>query len=161
MLHLSTCLWFDHQAEEAAKFYTSIFPNGKIINIATYSKEGFEFHGKEEGSVMTVEFEIMGNRYIALNGGPMFKFNEAMSLVINCDTQEEIDHYWNKLSADGGEEGPCGWLKDKFGVSWQINPNELTEMLLDSDRLKVDKATRSYLGMKKLDINKIREAFNS
>lgn len=161
MLHLSTCIWFNDQAEEAAKLYTSVFPNGKILSIARYGKEGFEFHQKPEGSVMTVEFEIMGQKFLALNGGPVFQLNEAMSIVINCDSQKEIDYYWEKLTAHGGSEGPCGWLKDRFGVSWQVNPNILSEMLSQSDRKKADQVTKAYLQMKKFDIEKLKVAFAS
>lgn len=120
MIHkITTCLWFDNQAEEAAIFYTSIFRNSKIEKISYYGKEGFEFHGREEGSVMTVSFTIDDQPFTALNGGPVFKFNESVSLQVFCSTQDEIDYYWDRLTEDG-EEGQCGWLKDKYGLSWQV-----------------------------------------
>ena len=133
---MTTCLWFDTQAEQAAKFYTSIFEDLKIGSVARYGKEGHEIHGKDAGSVMTVEFEIGGQKFVGLNGGPHFKFNEAVSFQVHCETQEEIDYFWSKLS-NGGQEGPCGWLKDKYGVSWQIVPTVLPAMLTDKDRKKV------------------------
>ena len=119
MSKLSYCLWFDDQAEEAVNHYVSIFKNSRIGQIAKYGKEGFEIHGKAAGTVMTVEFEIEGHKYLALNGGNQFKFNESFSIVVSCDSQEEIDYYWHRLTEEGGE-GPCGWLKDKFGISWQV-----------------------------------------
>ena len=118
---MTICLWYDSEAEEAAKFYTSIFKDSEIGEISRFGKEGFEHHGKPEGTAMTVSFKLNKMNFIALNGGPMFKFNEAISVMIHCDTQDEIDHYWFSLT-EGGEEGPCGWLKDKYGVSWQIVP---------------------------------------
>jgi predicted 3-demethylubiquinone-9 3-methyltransferase (glyoxalase superfamily) len=129
---ITTCLWFDTQAEEAANFYASVFTGSRIGRISRYGKEGREIHGKEPGSVMVVEFELGAHKFVALNGGPHFKFNEAVSFQVHCDTQEEIDCYWSKLT-DGGEEGPCGWLKDKYGVSWQIVPTVLPEMLMEPD----------------------------
>ena len=123
---ISNCLWFDTEAEEAAKLYTSIFKNSSINNVARYVKEGQEIHHKPEGSVMTVTFTLDGQEFMALNGGPIFKFNEAISLMIDAETQEEIDYYWEKLTANGGQEGPCGWLKDKFGLSWQVVPQKLS-----------------------------------
>lgn len=130
-----TCLWFDGQAEEAAKFYTSVFRNSTIGKISRYGKEGYEVHGKQAGTVMTVSFNLNGREFTALNGGPQFTFNEAISLQVSCDTQEEIDYYWSKLT-EGGEEGPCGWLKDKYGLSWQIVPAVLPEMMTDPDQEK-------------------------
>ncbi len=121
-------LWFDDQAEEAAKFYTSIFPNSKIFNVARYDEAGAKASGRPAGSAMTVEFELEGQKFVALNGGPVFKFTEAISFVVNCESQEEVDKYWEKLT-EGGEEGQCGWLKDKFGLSWQIVPTALSDML--------------------------------
>ena len=127
---ITPCLWFDNQAEEAANFYTSVFEDSKIESISYYGKEGFEIHGQKEGTVLTVVFHINGQTFTALNGGPDFRFNEAVSLQVFCETQEEIDYYWSNLT-DGGEEGQCGWLKDKFGVSWQIIPSILPDLLCD------------------------------
>ena len=129
---ITPCLWFDTQAEESAKFYASVFKNSKVGKISRYGKEGFEVHGKKAGTVMTVEFEIEGQKFLALNGGPHFKFNEAVSFQVHCETQEEIDHFWSELAKDG-EEGRCGWLKDKFGLSWQVFPRALPEMLGDAN----------------------------
>jgi predicted 3-demethylubiquinone-9 3-methyltransferase (glyoxalase superfamily) len=155
---IAPCLWFDSQAEDAAKLYTSIFPDSAIDEISRYGKEGFEQHGRPEGSVMTVAFRIAGQRFTALNGGPLFKFSEAVSFQIYCDTQAEIDHYWSKLS-DGGEEGPCGWLKDRFGLSWQVVPSILPAMMTDPDRAKVGRVTNAFMQMKKLDLAAIERAF--
>ncbi len=149
------CLWFDNQAEEAAKFYTSVLRNSIIENVSHYGKEGFEIHGQKEGTVLTVAFQINGQSFIALNGGPFFKFNEAISFQVFCDTQEEIDHYWKKLSAVPEAE-QCGWLKDKYGVSWQIVPAILTKLLSDPE--KAPAVTRAYLKMKKFDIEKLKQA---
>lgn len=153
--HFTLCLWFDNQAEEAARFYTSVFKNSKIENISRYGNEGFEIHGQKEGTVMTVSFTINGQSFTALNGGPLFKFNEAVSLQIFCDTQDEIDYYWNKLT-DGGEESQCGWLKDKFGFSWQVIPSILPELMSDPE--KSGRVTAAFLKMKKFDIEKLRNA---
>jgi predicted 3-demethylubiquinone-9 3-methyltransferase (glyoxalase superfamily) len=150
---ISPCLWFDNQAEEAANFYTSIFKNSKIESISRYGKEGFEIHGQKEGTVLTVAFQINGQHFTALNRGPVFKFNEAVSFQVFCETQEEIDYYWDKLSK-GGTEGQCGWLKDKFGLSWQIIPNMLPKLL--TDPAKAGKVTKAFLQMKKFDIEKIK-----
>jgi len=155
---LAICLWYDDQAEEAVSFYTLIFEDSSIGHISRFGKEGFEHHGKSEGSVMTVEFMLNGMKFLALNGGPVFKFNEAISVVINCDTQEEIDHYWSELS-EGGIEQPCGWLKDKFGVSWQIVPKILTEYLMDSDNAKKKRVEEIAFQMMKFDIQKIKDAY--
>jgi predicted 3-demethylubiquinone-9 3-methyltransferase (glyoxalase superfamily) len=146
---ITPCLWFDGQAEEAARFYVSVFRNSEISNISRFGKEGFEHHGQKEGTVMTVSFEINGQPFTALNGGPIFKFNESISFQVFCDTQEEIDHYWDKLT-EGGEEVMCGWLKDKFGVSWQIVPSALAELM--SDPARADRVTKAFMKMKKLDI---------
>src|SRR5512144_45536 len=154
---ITPCLWFDGKAEEAARFYVSVFKNARMGKISHYGGEGFEIHGRPEGSVMTVEFEIEGQNFTALNGGSHFKFNEAISFQIPCETQEEIDYYWEKLSA-GGEIGQCGWLKDKFGVSWQIFPTALPDMMRDSDKAKAARAMRAMLGMKKFDIAELRTA---
>lgn len=150
-----TCLWFDKQAEEAANFYTSIFKNSKIGNISRYGKEGFEIHGKPAGTVMTISFQLNGHEFTALNGGPQFKFTEAISLQIMCETQEEIDHYWSKLT-QGGEEGPCGWLKDKFGLSWQVVPTILPKLM--SDPKKSERVMKAFLQMKKFDIKTLLNA---
>lgn len=155
---ITNCLWFDSQAEEAARYYTSIFKNSSVGDITYYGKAGVDQHQQQEGTVMTVEFNLDGQEFMGLNGGPIFKFNEAMSLMINCEGQEEIDYYWNKLTA-GGEEGPCGWLKDKFGVSWQVNPLELSEMLKDKDKEKVARVTEAFMQMKKFDLAALRKAF--
>ena len=154
-------LWFDSQAEDAANYYVSIFKNANIGRISRYGKEGFEIHQRPEGSVMTVEFTLEDQHFVALNGGPHFTFNEAISFVVYCDTQEEIDYYWNKLTQGGDKNAQqCGWLKDKFGLSWQIVPKVLDEMLLDADSKKSAAAMRAMLGMKKLDIRKLEEAYN-
>jgi predicted 3-demethylubiquinone-9 3-methyltransferase (glyoxalase superfamily) len=157
---ITPCLWFDDQAEEAAKFYTSIFRNSKIVNISRYGEAGQEVHGKPAGSVLTVAFELDGQTFTALNGGPMFKFNEAISFQVNCETQEEVDYYWAKLSEGGDEKAQqCGWLKDKYGISWQIVPRVLVEMLSDSDVEKSQRAMTAMLKMKKIDINELRQAY--
>lgn len=155
---LNVCLWFDNQAEEAAKFYNSVFENSSIGKITRYGKEGFEMHKMPEGMVMTIEFTINGMQFVGLNGGPIFKFNEAISIMLNCDTQEEIDKYWSALTADGGQEGPCGWLKDKFGISWQIAPTVLAELLSSDDKARVQRVTKAYLKMRKFDIQSLLEA---
>ncbi|MBF0575161.1 VOC family protein [Dysgonomonas sp. GY617] len=147
------CLWFDNQAEEAAIFYTSVFRNSKIESISYYGKEGFDIHHQKEGTVMVVEFQINGQFFTALNGGPIFKFNESISLQVFCDNQAEIDYYWDKLTSDGGEEGECGWLKDKYGLSWQIAPSILPKLM--KDPLKADKLMKAFMQMKKIDIDKL------
>jgi predicted 3-demethylubiquinone-9 3-methyltransferase (glyoxalase superfamily) len=152
---MTLCLWFDNQAEEAAGFYTSLFKNSKIESISRYGKEGFEIHGQKEGTVMTISFSINGQSFTALNGGPIFKFNEATSLQIFCDTQEEIDYYWDNLSK-GGEEGQCGWLKDKFGFSWQVIPSILPALM--TDPAKSGRVTEAFLKMKKFDIETLKNA---
>jgi predicted 3-demethylubiquinone-9 3-methyltransferase (glyoxalase superfamily) len=152
---ITPCLWFDNQAEEAANFYTSVFKNSKIDNINRYGKEGFEIHGQKEGTVLTVSFHINGQPFLALNGGPIFKFNEAVSFQVFCENQDEIDHYWYKLT-HGGEEGQCGWLKDKFGVSWQIIPSILSQLM--SDPSKSERVTKVFMQMKKFDIEKLKQA---
>jgi predicted 3-demethylubiquinone-9 3-methyltransferase (glyoxalase superfamily) len=154
------CLWFDTQAEEAARYYTGIFKNSKIGTITRYGEAGREVHGRPAGSVMTVAFELNGQPFTALNGGPVFTFNEAISLQIMCGTQEEVDHYWNKLSAGGDKQAQqCGWLKDKFGVSWQVVPTVLVEMMSDPDKEKSGRAMEAMLQMKKLDIAELKRAF--
>ena len=154
---ITPCLWFDTQAEEAAKFYASVFKNSKIGKISRYGKEGFEVHGKKAGTVMTVEFELEGQKFLALNGGPHFKFNEAVSFQVHCETQQEIDHFWSELAKDG-EEGPCGWLKDKFGLSWQIIPKALPEMLTDGNSETAQRVMRSMLQMRKIDLAALKRA---
>lgn len=153
---MTICLWFDNQAEDAANFYTSVFKNSSIGTISRYGKEGFEFHKKPEGSVMVVSFKLNDMSFNALNGGPLFKFNESVSIVVNCETQEEIDHYWNKLTSEGGQEVACGWLKDKYGVSWQIVPTILETLLSDPE--KAPRVTNAYLKMKKFDIEGLKNA---
>jgi len=152
---VTPCLWFDTQAEEAARFYASVFKNSKIGKISRYGKEGFEIHGKEAGTVMTAEFEIAGQKFLALNGGPQFKFNEAVSFQVHCETQEEIDYFWSKL-AEGGQEGPCGWLKDKFGLSWQVIPTALPQLLTDENAAQ--RVMKSMLQMRKIDIAALKRA---
>ncbi|MBX6766246.1 MAG: VOC family protein [Actinomadura rubrobrunea] len=150
----TTCLWFDGQAEEAARYYTSIFKNGRIGRIDRFTEAG----PGEPGSVVTVEFEINGQRFVALNGGPEFTFNESISFQIHCADQAEVDYYWDRLTEDGGQESQCGWVKDKFGVSWQVVPDGLTELVHDPDPEKAARATRAMLSMSKLDIDAIRKA---
>src|ERR671934_1919165 len=150
MQKITPCLWFDDKAEEAAKFYASIFKNSKIGGVTQYGKEGYEIHGREAGTVMTVEFEIEGQKFVALNGGPIFKFNEAISFQVHCETQKEVDYYWEKLSEGGDEKAQqCGWLKDKYGVSWQIVPIVLEDMLADHESPTARRATEVLLRMKK------------
>lgn len=157
---ITTNLWFDNQAEEAVKFYTGVFKNSSTGRSAHYGKEGFEVHGMAEGTVMTLEFELEGQSFLALNAGPHFKFNEAISFIINCDTQEEVDYYWEKLSEGGDPNAQmCGWLKDKFGVSWQVVPVILQE-LLTQDKTKAGQVMGAVMQMKKLDIQQIQEAYN-
>ena len=160
MQNITPCLWFDDRAEEAAKFYASIFKNSKIGDVIHYGKEGYEIHGREEGSVLTVDFEIEGQKFVALNGGPIFKFNEAISFQVHCETQEEVDYYWEKLSEGGDEKAQqCGWLKDKYGVSWQIVPIVLIKMLKDKDTKKSERVMKVMLQMHKLDINLLVQAY--
>ena len=158
---ITPCLWFDHQAEAAARFYTSIFKNSRIGKITRYGKAGYEIHRRPAGTVMTVEFEINGQAFTALNGGPVFKFNEAISFQVNCKTQAEIDYYWEKFSKGGDKKAQqCGWLKDKFGVSWQIVPEVLGQLVGDPDSQKSQRAMKALLQMKKLDIAKIKQAYD-
>ncbi|MGH6865781.1 MAG: VOC family protein [Methyloceanibacter sp.] len=154
------CLWFDTEAEDAAKFYVSIFKNSKLGEINRYGKEGHEIHGRPAGSVMTVSFELDGQPFVALNGGPHFKFDEAVSFQIHCDDQNEVNYFWDKLTADGGQGGPCGWLKDKFGLSWQVVPKALLEMLMAKDTAKSQRVTKSFLQMKKFDIAELKRAYH-
>lgn len=158
MQKITPFLWFDDQAEEATNFYVSIFKNSKVGNVTRYGEAGATVSGRPRGSVITVEFELDGQDFIALNGGPQFTFTEAISLSVDCKTQEEVDHFWHTLSA-GGEEGPCGWLKDKYGLSWQINPTALSEMLSDPDPVRSERVMRAMLQMKKIDINGLKKAY--
>jgi predicted 3-demethylubiquinone-9 3-methyltransferase (glyoxalase superfamily) len=154
------CLWFDTQAEEAARYYTGIFKNSKIGKISRYTEAGREVHGQKAGTVMTVEFELNGQPFTALNGGPIFKFNEAISFQVMCQTQEEVDHYWNKLSEGGDKNAQqCGWVKDKYGLSWQVVPTVLSELMSDPDKEKAGRAMEAMLQMKKLDIAELKRAF--
>ncbi len=153
-------MWFDNKAEEAVQFYVSIFKNSKIGNVTHYGKEGYDIHKKKEGTVMTIDFEIEGQKFLALNGGPIFRFNEAISFQIYCETQDEVDYYWDKLTKGGDKNAQvCGWLKDKFGVSWQVVPNVLVKMLQDKDSKKTENVMRVMLQMQKLDINALTKAY--
>jgi predicted 3-demethylubiquinone-9 3-methyltransferase (glyoxalase superfamily) len=162
MQKITPNLWFDNQAEDAANFYTSVFGNSRIEKISHYGKEGFEIHGRPEGSVMTVQFYLEGQEFVALNGGPHFKFNEAISFVVNCSNQEEVDFYWEKLTEGGDEKAQmCGWLKDKYGLSWQIVPTILAEMMTDPDPAKSQPVMKAMLQMKKIDIAALEQAYGS
>lgn len=157
---ITPCLWFDDQAQEAAEFYTAIFRNSRIVKIARYGEAGRKAHGKPAGSVMTVAFELDGQAFTALNGGPMFRFNEAVSLQIDCETQEEVDYYWDKLSQGGNERAQqCGWLADRYGLSWQVVPRVLVELLSDPDPGKSGRVMEAMLGMKKIDIDGLKRAY--
>jgi predicted 3-demethylubiquinone-9 3-methyltransferase (glyoxalase superfamily) len=156
MQKITPFLWFDHQAEEAMNFYISIFPNSKAVVVTRYGDTG----PGPKGTVMTVKFQLNGQEFVALNGGPHFKFTEAISFVVNCETQEEVDRYWEKLSA-GGEKSQCGWLKDKYGLSWQIVPTALVEMLQDRNAAKTEGVMKALMDMTKLDIKKLKEAYDS
>ena len=153
MPRITPNLWFDTESEEAAEFYVSVFPNSEITNVTYYGEAG----PRPAGTVMTVDFVLDGQQYTAIDGGPEFTFDEAVSLLINCADQEEVDHYWTKLS-DGGEEGPCGWLKDRYGLSWQVIPVALGELLSDPDEQRAQRAMKAMLGMKKIDVAAIRAA---
>lgn len=153
-------LWFERNAEEAAEFYITVFPDSRISRVSHYSEEGFDVHGMSAGTVMTVEFYLAGQRFLALNGGPHFKFNEAISLMIDCQDQAEIDRYWDTLSANGDPDSQqCGWLKDRFGLSWQVTPAALGEMMVDPDQNRRDRVMRAMLQMKKLDIAVLQHAY--
>jgi predicted 3-demethylubiquinone-9 3-methyltransferase (glyoxalase superfamily) len=154
MPKITPCLWFDDQGEEAARFYTSVFPNSRITEVTRYGKAG----PREEGSVMTVSFSLDGQDYVALNGGPEFTFSEAVSLQVYCGSQEEVDDYWAKLTEGGGEEGPCGWLKDRFGLSWQVVPNGMDELFADPDKERANRAMKAMLEMRKIDIAELERA---
>ena len=159
MKKITPCLWFDSEAEDAASYYVSIFPNSRIGEISRFGEAGQEIHHKPVGSVMAVEFELDGNPFVGLNGGPMFKFSEATSFQIFCETQEEVDHYWNHLTKGGDADAQqCGWLKDKFGVSWQVIPNVLIELLKDPDAAKSQRVANAMLQMKRMDIAGLQRA---
>jgi predicted 3-demethylubiquinone-9 3-methyltransferase (glyoxalase superfamily) len=153
MNEITPCLWFDTEGEDAAKLYTSVFPNSKILNISRYGEAG----PRDAGTVMTVDFELGGQKFLALNGGPDFKFSEAISFQVSCETQDEVDMFWSKLS-EGGEEGPCGWLKDRFGLSWQIVPTALPRLLGDPDQEKAQRVMAAMLKMRKIDIAELERA---
>jgi predicted 3-demethylubiquinone-9 3-methyltransferase (glyoxalase superfamily) len=153
MNEITPCLWFDTEGEEAANFYTSVFPNSRIVDVTRYGAAG----PRPEGTVMTVSFELDGRKFVALNGGPNYTFSEAISFQVRCKDQEEVDEFWSKLS-EGGEEGPCGWLKDRFGVSWQIVPTALPELLADPDPEKSERVMKAMLEMKKIDIDALERA---
>ncbi len=157
--NFTICLWFNDEAKAAAKFYTSIFKDGKIGKVQLYPKVGFEFHQRPEGSVMTVDFIANGQKFIALNGGPLFQFNESISFVVNCKTQKEIDYFWKKLTAQGGREVQCGWLKDKFGISWQIVPAGFQKMMDGKNKEGARRAFSAMFKMKKFEIAKLEKAF--
>ncbi|MEH7502012.1 VOC family protein [Neobacillus drentensis] len=157
---ITTNLWFDTQAEEAAKFYTSIFKNSKIGRITRYGRVRHEIEGISEGTVMTVEFQLEGQKFVALNGGPQFKFTEAISFIVNCESQEELDYFWEKISEGGDEKAQaCGWLKDRFSVSWQVIPADLTEMVNSPDAEKSNRVMKAILQMKKIDIKTLKQAY--
>ena len=160
MQKITPCLWFDSNAEEAVNFYSSIFKNSKIGNISRYGEAGYEIHGKPAGTVLTIEFELNGQAFTALNGGPIFRFNEAISFQVSCESQKELDYYWEKLSEGGDRKAQqCGWLKDKYGVSWQIVPTVLGKLLQDKDAKKSESVMKALLQMKKLDIETLTQAY--
>ena len=157
---ITPCLWFDSEAEEAAKFYVSLFPNSAVSAVTRYGKEGFEVHGRPDGSVMTVSFRLEGQEFTALNGGPRFKFSEAISFAVKCGAQAEVDHYWDKLGEGGDQRAQqCGWLKDKYGISWQIVPVVLFELMGSEDSRKSQRVMRALLQMKKIDVAELRRAY--
>lgn len=158
MEKITTCLWFDDRAEEAVNFYTGVFKNSKIGSTSRYDEASAKASGRPVGTVLTMTFELEGRHFMALNGGPMFKFNESVSLVVNCENQEEIDYYWNKLTSGGGQESMCGWLKDKFGLSWQIVPTELGKLMSSKEPGKAQRVMAALLQMKKLDLNALKNA---
>jgi len=158
---ITPCLWFDDQAEEAARFYTSIFPNSRILDVSRYGKAGYEIHRRPAGSVMTVVFELDGHRFTGLNGGPVFTFNEAVSFEINCKDQEEIDYYWTRLGEGGDPSAQqCGWLKDRFGLSWQVVPVQLGELMTRGTAEQTNRVTDAFLRMKKIDIAELERAYS-
>lgn len=156
---ITPCLWFDTQAEDAAKFYVSVFENSKILTVSRYPDEGQEIHGKKAGSAMVAEFEINGQKFSALNGGPHFKFDYAVSFQVQCESQKEIDYFSAKLTEGGGAQEPCGWVKDKFGLSWQIFPSALPKMLSDPDRKKGERVMKSFMQMKKFDLAELERVY--
>jgi predicted 3-demethylubiquinone-9 3-methyltransferase (glyoxalase superfamily) len=156
---ITTFLWFDDKAEEAAKFYVSIFKNSRIGSSSRYGEAGAKASGRPKGTVMTVPFQLDGQEFVALNGGPHFKFTEAISLVVNCETQQEVDELWEKLSA-GGAKSQCGWLKDKYGLSWQVVPTVVLKMMQDKDAERVDRVMQAILQMHKLDIKRLKQAYD-
>ena len=161
MQSIIPCLWFDSNAEEAVNFYISVFKNSKVGHVSRYGEAGFEIHGKPAGTVLTIEFELNGRPFTALNGGPMFKFNEAVSFQVHCESQDEVDYYWSKLSQGGDEKAQqCGWLKDKFGLSWQIVPIVLYDMLRDKDAARSARVMNAIHQMKKLDIKPLQQAYD-
>ena len=156
---IAPCLWFDTQAEEAVKFYVSVFKNSSVGKISRYTKAGFEIHKMPEGSVLMIEFTLEGQDFLALNAGPAFKFNEAVSLLVRCETQEEIDYYWNKLTEGGDEKAQvCGWLKDKYGLSWQVAPSFMTSFFQDYKSENAQRAMEELMKMKKINIEKLQQA---
>ena len=155
MQKITPFLWYDNQAEEAANFYVSIFKNSRVLSVVRYGEAG----PGPKGSVMTVEFELEGQKFVGLNGGPHFKFTEAVSFAINCEAQEEVDYFWEKLTAEGGAESQCGWLKDKYGLSWQVVPTAVIEMLKDKDPEKSERVMKAVFQMKKIDISKVKQAY--
>lgn len=158
---ITPCLWFDDQAEEAARFYTSIFPNSRILDVSRYGEAGYEIHRRPAGSVMTVVFELDGHRFTGLNGGPVFTFNEAVSFEINCKDQEEIDYYWTRLGEGGDPSAQqCGWLKDRFGLSWQVVPVQLGELMTRGTAEQTNRVTDAFLRMKKIDIAELERAYS-
>lgn len=159
MQRITPFLWFDNQAEEAAKFYTSVFKNSKVTSVTRYDEAGSKAAGRPKGSAMTVAFQLDEQPFVALNGGPVFKFTEAVSFVINCETEKEVDYFWEKLTSGGGQEVQCGWLKDKFGLFWQVVPTALWKMLGDKDPKKSQQVMEAMLQMKKIDLNILKQAY--
>jgi predicted 3-demethylubiquinone-9 3-methyltransferase (glyoxalase superfamily) len=159
MQKITPFLWFDNQAEEAVKFYSSVFKNSKIGRILHYNGEAAKASGRPVGSVLTIEFELEDQKFTALNGGPQFKFNQSVSFVVCCQTQDEVDYFWEKLTSGGGEESACGWLSDKFGLSWQITPTVLIDMLHDKDPKKSERVMNAMMEMQKIDISKLKAAY--
>ncbi len=158
MQKITPFLWYDDKAEEAANFYVSIFKNSKMLSVTRYEEAGAQASGRPKGSAMTVEFELEGQKFVGLNGGPHFKFTEAVSFLVNCETQEEVDYFWEKLTADGGAESQCGWLKDKYGLSWQIVPTILPALMKNKDPEKLQRTMKAMLQMKKIDIAILKQA---
>jgi len=158
MKGITPCLWFDNQAEEAARFYTSVFKNSRVGAINHYGEAGSKVSGQPKGSVMMVAFELAGQKFLGLNGGPIFKLSEAISLTVNCEDQQEIDEYWAKLS-EGGSEGECGWLKDKYGLSWQVVPTGLEQMMQDKDAERSERVMAAVLTMRKFDVDALKRAY--